>query len=62
MVADSPDGKGEKIFFDPNKLSEDGTTAISFRSFTKDGTLLAYGLAEKGSDWNTLKVSLIIIY
>ena len=33
-----------KVVIDPNILSEDGTTALITQSFSKDGTLLAYGL------------------
>jgi prolyl oligopeptidase len=39
-----------KVFFDPNKLSEDGTAALSGSSFTEDGKLWAYGIARSGSD------------
>uniref|UniRef100_F1KVU7 Prolyl endopeptidase n=1 Tax=Ascaris suum TaxID=6253 RepID=F1KVU7_ASCSU len=46
--------KGE-VFLDPNKLSDDGTTSIRTQCFTRDGTIMAYGLSEKGSDWMTLK-------
>ncbi|VDO45551.1 unnamed protein product [Brugia timori] len=45
-----------EIFLDPNKFSEDGTTAIRDQCFSHDGSLLVYGLSEKGSDWMTLKV------
>lgn len=41
---------------DPNTWSEDGTTSLSLTSWTEDGTLLAYGVSEKGSDWKTIKV------
>lgn len=51
----SLDEKG-KVFLDPNELSEDGTTSVRSQKFTQDGTILAYGLSEKGSDWMTLKV------
>uniref|UniRef100_A0A0N4TNT8 Prolyl endopeptidase n=1 Tax=Brugia pahangi TaxID=6280 RepID=A0A0N4TNT8_BRUPA len=44
-----------EIFLDPNKFSEDGTTAIRDQCFSHDGSLLVYGLSEKGSDWMTLK-------
>jgi prolyl oligopeptidase len=44
------------VFFDPNTLSEDGTTFVRQKKFTKDGKLMAYGLSEKGSDWLTIKV------
>jgi prolyl oligopeptidase len=39
-----------KIFFDPNKLSADGTAALSGSSFTDDGKLWAYGISRSGSD------------
>ena len=39
-----------KVFFDPNKLSADGTAALSGMSFTDDGKLVAYGVAIAGSD------------
>ena len=39
-----------KVFLDPNKLSADGTAALSGMSFTDDGKLVAYGVAIAGSD------------
>lgn len=39
-----------KVFFDPNKLSADGTAALSGWAFTDDGKLWAYGVARSGSD------------
>lgn len=47
---------GSEVFLDPNKLSEDGTTAVRDQCFTHDGSILAYGISEKGSDWMTIKV------
>ncbi|VDK18965.1 unnamed protein product [Anisakis simplex] len=46
------------VFLDPNKLSLDGTTSIRVQTFTRDGSILAYGISHKGSDWMTLKVIL----
>jgi prolyl oligopeptidase len=49
--------KGEpEILIDPNKLSEDGTIAIMKQYYTKDGELLAYSLAERGSDWQNVHI------
>lgn len=39
-----------RVFFDPNKLSADGTVALNGSSFTEDGKLWAYGVAVGGSD------------
>jgi len=44
------------VFFDPNKLSADGTVALSGSSFTDDGKLWAYGVAVAGSDRTEWKV------
>ncbi|MGD9588087.1 MAG: prolyl oligopeptidase family protein [Pyrinomonadaceae bacterium] len=54
-IADSIDDPG-RIFFDPNKLSADGTVALSGSSFTDDGKLWAYGIARSGSDRTEWKV------
>ena len=53
-VADSPTDKG-RVLFDPNKLSTDGTVALSGLSISDDGKLMAYGLAGAGSDWQEWK-------
>ncbi len=48
------------VFFDPNKLSADGTAALSGSSFTDDGKLWAYGVAVAGSDrteWHIMDVA-----
>jgi prolyl oligopeptidase len=49
-VADSVKDKG-RVLLDPNKLSADGTVALSGLSISDDGKMLAYGLAGAGSDW-----------
>jgi prolyl oligopeptidase len=45
-----------KVVFDPNAWSKDGTVALGGMDVTDDGRLIAYGVAEAGSDWNTWKV------
>ncbi len=45
-----------EIILDPNSFSDDGTIAVSSTAFNKDGTLLAYALSERGSDWQEFHV------
>ncbi|GAB1414854.1 prolyl oligopeptidase family serine peptidase [Paludibacter sp.] len=45
-----------KVLLDPNKLSKDGTVALSQVSFSNDGKYLAYSIARSGSDWNEIFV------
>jgi len=40
-----------KVFIDPNKLGEGGTTAISTFSVSNDAKYAVYGTATGGSDW-----------
>ncbi len=49
-VADSVKDAG-RVLLDPNKLSSDGTVALSGLSISDDGKMIAYGLAVAGSDW-----------
>lgn len=51
----SLDGPAE-VFLDPNKLSDDGTVALSDVSFSKDGKYCAYAAASSGSDWVEIRV------
>ncbi len=50
------DGEAPKVLLDPNTLSADGTVALTGVSVSDDGTLLAYGLAAAGSDWQEWRV------
>ena len=52
---DAPDDEG-RVLLDPNKLSDDGTVALSGVSASPDGRLLAYATSASGSDWMTWKV------
>jgi len=45
-----------RILLDPNTMSADGTVALSGMSVSECGRLLAYGIAEAGSDWSTWRV------
>ena len=45
-----------RVLLDPNKLSSDGTVALSGYKLSEDGNLMAYGLSTSGSDWNEWKV------
>jgi prolyl oligopeptidase len=44
------------VLIDPNTLSTDGTVALSGVSITDDGSLMAYSIADAGSDWVTWRV------
>jgi prolyl oligopeptidase len=44
------------IVLDPNRLSDDGTVALTDYAFSKDGSYLAYCISRSGSDWNEIYV------
>ena len=52
--------KGEdgeaKVFLDPNKFSEDGTTSLGGLSFSENGKIMSYAISEGGSDWRKVIV------
>ena len=54
-VADSLDA-APRLLLDPNTLLADGTAALVGWEPTDDGNLLAYGISEAGSDWETWRV------
>ena len=44
------------VFLDPNKLSNDGTAAVSQLGISTDKKYMAYAINQSGSDWQTIKV------
>jgi prolyl oligopeptidase len=44
------------VLLDPNKLSDDGTVALSGMSFSNDGKYMAYTVSRSGSDWREIFV------
>jgi prolyl oligopeptidase len=49
--------KGEdRVLLDPNTLSKEGTTALDWWFPSRDGSLLAYGLSQNGSEQSTLYI------
>ena len=44
------------VVIDPNTLSEDGTTALVTQAYSRDGSLLVYGLSVHGSDLQDLRI------
>ena len=55
LVADALDAE-PRLLLNPNELSPDGTIALRGTAITDDGKLMAYGLAEAGSDWVEYRV------
>jgi prolyl oligopeptidase len=45
-----------QVFFDPNTLSEDGTTSAGTTSFSKSGKLFGIAQHVGGSDWATIRI------
>lgn len=45
-----------ELFFDPNKLSADGTVSLADISFDKNGKYMAYSISKAGSDWREIYV------
>ncbi|HEY9816839.1 MAG TPA: prolyl oligopeptidase family serine peptidase [Candidatus Obscuribacterales bacterium] len=45
-----------QLLLDPNRLSEDGTVALSSFAISEDARFMAYGLSSSGSDWQEWQV------
>jgi prolyl oligopeptidase len=54
-VSEKPGEEGRALL-DPNKLSDDGTVALSGWRISEDGRWLAYANSASGSDWQTWHV------
>ncbi|MGA8891745.1 MAG: prolyl oligopeptidase family serine peptidase [Anaeromyxobacteraceae bacterium] len=54
-VTDDPAREG-RVLLDPNAMSKDGTVALSGLGYSDDGRLLAYAIADAGSDWQIWRV------
>jgi prolyl oligopeptidase len=48
-----------RVVLNPNTLSRDGTVSAPIQSISHDGTMLAYGTSDAGSDWRTLHVRVV---
>ncbi len=49
------DGEAVELL-DPNKLSDDGTVALSATAVSEDGRYLGYAISRNGSDWQEIYV------
>jgi len=50
------EGGTERVLIDPNTWSTDGATAMAEWAASEDGSQVAYGVQEGGTDWRTINV------
>jgi prolyl oligopeptidase len=55
-VVDDLDDAEAQVVLDPNSLSKDGTVSAPIQSLSEDGSLMAYGTSDGGSDWRTIHI------
>ncbi len=55
MVTESLGGE-PRVLIDPNALRQDATIALSAWEPSPDGALVAYGVSDGGTDWNSWRV------
>ncbi len=58
LYRDGVDGE-DRALIDPNALSADRTTSLDWYHPSSDGSLVAYGLSEGGSELSTLRVRVV---
>jgi prolyl oligopeptidase len=46
----------EEVFIDPNKLSDNGTVAITLTGFSKNRKYIGYIISSAGSDWGEIHI------
>lgn len=56
MIQPDPNAPDAYVVMDVNELSEDGTVAVPVFVPSPDGKLIAYAIADGGSDWNTVRI------
>jgi prolyl oligopeptidase len=54
-TADAPEAEGH-VLFDPNVLSEEGTTSLGSVAIAESGGMAALALSHAGSDWHRWRV------
>ena len=52
---DGPGGE-DQVLIDPHGMSEDHTTSVSYRDYSKDGSLVVYGIRKGGVDETEIRI------